>query len=179
MKIWLTRHGQTNLNKCKVMQGHIDEPLNDIGRQQARDARSAIGDMKFDAVISSPLIRAVETASIIGNVPEEEIIKDERIIEFNFGKFENVEYSKMGLPMILFWLCPEIFPCPKEMEQLKDAIARVQSFLNELKTKDYDNVLVVCHGGIIRVLNGVLEGRRNNIKWRPRPENCEIRIFEV
>ena len=69
MKIYVTRHGQTELNAKKLMQGRSDNPLNDTGREQARAAREKIGNIKFDALYSSPLSRAVETASIIGNVP--------------------------------------------------------------------------------------------------------------
>ena len=40
-------------------------------------------------------------------------------------------------------------------------------------------VLVVCHGGILRSLYGFMEGRRNGIVWRPKPKNCEIRVYEA
>ena len=49
MKIWITRHGQTALNKQKLMQGLTDEPLNETGIQQAKEARKKIGDIHFDA----------------------------------------------------------------------------------------------------------------------------------
>ena len=49
MKIWLTRHGQTNYNKQKLMQGLTDEPLNETGILQAKQAREKIGDIHFDA----------------------------------------------------------------------------------------------------------------------------------
>ena len=54
MKIWITRHGQTALNKQKLMQGLTDEPLNETGIQQAKEARKKIGDIHFDAVYASP-----------------------------------------------------------------------------------------------------------------------------
>ena len=81
MTIWLTRHGQTNLNKQHLMQGRTDEPLNETGRAQARAARAQLGDMHFDAVYASPLQRAIETGAIIGDVPMEKVIIDERLIE--------------------------------------------------------------------------------------------------
>ena len=76
MKIWITRHGQTNLNQAHLMQGLTDEPLNETGIAQAREARKQIGDIRFDAVYTSPLDRAIVTGTIIGNVPREEIITD-------------------------------------------------------------------------------------------------------
>ncbi len=179
MKIWLTRHGQTNLNSARVMQGRIDEPLNETGREQAREVRDRLRDVKFDAVYASYLGRAVETASIIADIPANEIIKDDRIVEFSFGHYENREFKKLGPAMWLYWLLPELFPTPKTVESIPTAIKRVKSFVNELKTKDYENVLVVCHGGIIRVIKGVLEGKRNSIVWRPKPQNCEIKVYEI
>ena len=177
MNIWITRHGQTRLNKLHLMQGRTDEPLNERGLEQARLTRKAIGEIHFDAVSASPLSRAINTGAIIGGVDPSEIIIDERIIETNFGKYEQRKYFLMGPFMSLYWALPEIFPAPKTVESLDSMMARSQSFLKELETKDYENVLVSCHGGIMRCLTGYLANRKNGIWWRPKPHNCEIRIF--
>lgn len=178
MKIWVTRHGQTNLNKKKLMQGLTDEPLNDTGRAQAAEAGKQTKGVVFDAVYASPLDRAIETASLIGHVNREDIIIDPRIIEVDFGKYEARPYTLMGLRMTLYWALPEIFPAPKTVETVASMRSRSSSFLKDLEEKGYENVLVVCHGGIIRALCGYLEGRRNGIKWRPKPKNCEIRVYD-
>ena len=99
MKIYLTRHGQTNLNKQELMQGRTDEPLNETGIKQAEMARKNVENIHFDAVYSSPLIRAKKTASIIGNIPEEEIIVDPRIIEADFGDYELRPYNRLGIKL--------------------------------------------------------------------------------
>ncbi|MDO4620995.1 MAG: histidine phosphatase family protein [Lachnospiraceae bacterium] len=179
MKIWLTRHGQTNLNKKRLMQGLTDEPLNDTGRQQAREVHEKIGDVHFDAVYASPLSRAQETASIVGNVPVDRIIIDERIIEVDFGPYEAQNYYLLGPGMKLYWMAPELFPAPKGVETLQHQIDRSHAFLKELETKSYENVLIVCHGGIIRSMKGYLEDRKNGIVWRPRPQNCEVVVYET
>lgn len=179
MNIWITRHGQTNLNLQEVMQGLYDEPLNETGLAQAAAARQAIGDMTFDAVYASPLDRAVTTASIIGNVPREQIVIDPRIIEVDFGRYERCPFRSLGLPMTLYWALPELFPAPKTVEPVASMVSRSSDFLRELEQKDYENVLVVCHGGIIRALCGYMEDRPRGIRWRPRPKNCEIRVYEA
>ncbi|MDD6338925.1 MAG: histidine phosphatase family protein [Butyrivibrio sp.] len=179
MKIWITRHGQTELNLKKLMQGRVDEPLNDTGRNQAKAARTQIGDIKFDAVFASPLDRAVETATILGEVDRSQVITDDRIIETDFGKYDMKSYYRMGIPMTLYWALPEIFPAPKTVETIESMVERSRSFLNDIQEKDYDNVLIVCHGGIIRALCGCLENRKRGIKWRPKPHNCEIRKYEI
>ena len=178
MKIWITRHGQTNLNKKHLMQGRTNEPLNDTGRMQAKEARKRIEPIQFDAVYASPLDRAIETASIIGDVPKEQVIIDERIMEMEFGRYELKKYTGMGLKMTLFWLLPEIVPSPKGVETIDSLVSRSSAFLSEIEKKDYDNVLIVCHGGIIRALRGYMEDKKKGIRWRPKPKNCEIIEYE-
>lgn len=178
MKIWITRHGQTNLNKQGLMQGRTDEPLNETGIEQAKAARNKIKNVKFDAVYASPLDRAIETASIIGDVNRDDIIIDERIIEVNFGKYELKKYTALGPAMTLYWLLPTILPCPKSVETIASMKKRSSSFLHELEQKDYENVLVVCHGGIMRALCGYMMDKKSGVMWYPKPHNCEIRVFE-
>lgn len=178
MKIWITRHGQTRLNRLHLMQGLTDEPLNETGIRQAEEARRRIGDVRFDAVYASPLGRAIRTGAIIGNVPESEIIVDPRIIEADFGPWEQKKYTRMGPRMSLYWALPEVFPAPAGVETIASLRERSSSFLKELEGKEYENVLISCHGGIMRALTGYLADRKNGIVWRPKPHNCEIRVFE-
>lgn len=179
MKIWITRHGQTDLNKDHLMQGRVDKPLNETGIAQAKSVRAMIGDITFDAVYASPLDRAITTASIIGNVKKSDVIVDSRIIETDFGKYDLKKYTGMGPAMTLYWALPEIFPAPSTVESVSSMVKRSSEFLKELEQKDYENVLVTCHGGIIRALKGYLEDRPNGIKWRPKPKNCEVVIYEA
>lgn len=178
MNIWIARHGQTELNRENRMQGLTDAPLNETGILQAQRRRSQIGDIHFDAVYASPLKRAITTAGILGDVNEEEIIIDPRIIEVDFGKYERVKFSRLGPFFSLYWAFPEIFPRPKSVEAPSSMIQRGHGFLKELEEKDYENVLVVCHGGIMRALSGYFEDLKNGIKWKPKPQNCEIRVYE-
>lgn len=178
MKIWLTRHGQTNLNRQKLMQGRTDEPLNETGIQQAEKARKMIGSISFDAVYASPLQRAVLTASIIGNTEKENIITDSRLTEVEFGKYELKKYYLMGPAMTAHWVWPEVIPAPATVESVSSMVERSSSILKEIEAKDYENVLIVCHGGIIRALRGYLTDSKNGIQWRPKPHNCEVRVYE-
>lgn len=178
MLIYLTRHGQTRLNRQKLMQGLSDEPLNETGISQAEAVRRRIGDLSFDAVYASPLSRAVRTASIIGGVPEEDVIRDRRIIETDFGPYEQRNYALLGPAMTLYWALPELFPAPKGVESTASMVKRSREFLQELEQKDYERVLVACHGGIIRSLRGYLEDCPRGYRWRPKPKNCELRVYE-
>ena len=182
MIIYLARHGQTRLNKNHLMQGRTDEPLSDYGIAQAEYMRKKLladhPGLTFDAVYSSTLQRAVRTASILGNVPEAQIIRDIRIVEADFGKYEKCPYHLMGPWMTLYWRLPEVFPAPPTVETTASMVERAHSFLRDLEKNDYENVLVACHGGILRSLFGYMEGKKRGYIWRPKPLNCEIRVYE-
>ena len=177
MKIWIARHGQTDLNRDKRMQGLTDCPLNEKGIMQARQSRKNIGDVYFDAVYASPLERARVTGSIIGNVGLSEVIVDERLIETDFGRYEKCKYYLMGPAMTLYWMFPKVFPVPDTVETLDSMKARASSFLRELESRDYENVLVAGHGGIMRALCGYLDEAPDGLHWE-RAKNCEIRVYE-
>ena len=90
MKIIVTRHGQTEWNRLGKLQGQTDNSLNEEGKAQAEETGKQIADEKIDLIITSPLIRARETAEIINkrfNVP---IIEDDRIKERNYGQCEGI-----------------------------------------------------------------------------------------
>ena len=181
MNIWLVRHGQTDLNKAKRMQGRSDIPLNETGIAQAKAAAKAASGVHFDAVFASPLDRAVTTAAIIAGIKKTEVRIDERLIETDFGKYEKRRYWLLGLAMTLYWALPEIFPAPRTVETINSMVKRSSSFLKELEKagseRGYENVLISCHGGIIRALCGYLESRPNGVLWRPKPHNCELRVY--
>ena len=127
MKIWIARHGQTELNRKKLMQGRTDAPLNEKGIAQAKQSRKNIGDVHFDAVYASPLQRAILTGSIIGDVDPSEIIVDPRIIETDFGRYEKRRYYALGLPMTAYWTMPRIFPAPPTVETIDSMKERASS----------------------------------------------------
>lgn len=88
MKILFVRHGQTNLNYPRRMQGISNEELNATGKKQADEIRKILENKKIDFIITSPLKRAVQTAEIINSNMNKEIIIDKRITEMNYGTIE-------------------------------------------------------------------------------------------
>ena len=92
--IYIIRHGQTEKNRVKVLQGRSDVPLNDAGRQQAMEARDrfAARGIHFDKVYTSPLLRAVQTAEIIAEgIPQ---AVDKRLIDMDYGPYEGISSWK-------------------------------------------------------------------------------------
>ena len=88
MKLYLVRHGETDWNKVKKIQGQVDIPLNQFGKRLAEETAEGLRDIPFDLCISSPLSRAHETARIILYGKDIPIIKDARIEEMAFGEYE-------------------------------------------------------------------------------------------
>jgi uncharacterized phosphatase len=85
-EICLVRHGQTDWNFQEIIQGREDIPLNEIGKQQAAQSAEALRSGTWDVIISSPLVRAHETAQAIADaIGINTIHLDERFIERNFG----------------------------------------------------------------------------------------------
>ena len=91
--LYIMRHGRTDWNDLRKLQGRTDIPLNDAGREMAEAARKEYADVHFDICFCSPLIRARETAEIVlrdRNIP---IVPDDRLKEMSFGECEGLENS--------------------------------------------------------------------------------------
>lgn len=95
LKLWLIRHGETLGNEKKWIQGHIDEPLSEIGRQQARLLAKRLATIPFHGVYSSPLSRAYETAQIIFGERQVTIDTMDDLIEIDMGNWESQSFFEM------------------------------------------------------------------------------------
>ena len=147
MNIYITRHSKTVWNQEKRLQGRKDSPLIKEGIENAVALKEYIKDISFDCVFSSPIERAYYTAKLL---TDNEIIKDDRLMEMNFGILEGKKiedilkedyevYNNM-------WNHPELFERILEGESYDEVRNRLHSFFEDLKTKDYQNVLIVTHG---------------------------------
>lgn len=148
MQLYILRHGQTDGNKTKMMQGNLDIELNDVGREQALEARKKISKLGIDLVICSPLKRTKETAIIA--CPSTPIIYDERLRSRNHGEFEGM--SRDAIDIKEYWNIRENKQY-KEAESVQALYNRVVSLLDDIKKKYAGKtVLLVTHSGITRIL---------------------------
>jgi probable phosphoglycerate mutase len=142
----LVRHGQTDWNAQRRLQGSTDIPLNDVGRGQARDAVAALSGYEWDAIVSSPLSRAAETADLIAaglglsvarRVPE--------LTERSFGPAEGLQDG----PELDGLRIPDGFRgAESEDEAASRGLASLEALAEEFRGR---RVLVVAHGTLIRV----------------------------
>lgn len=132
--IYLVRHGETELNVKRVLQGRSNYPLTQVGEQQAQEVADWFREqgIVFDRVYSSPLERALQTARIIAG-PNADIAAEERLIETDYGPFEGCSLSN-PVPELRYFFEDFInHPAPEGMEQLSQVVARMGEFLEELR----------------------------------------------
>ena len=180
MEILITRHGQTNWNVLKKVMGRCDEPLNKTGLKQAEETRNNLLDTDIDLIISSPLMRAKQTADVINRGRNIPIIYDERIIERDFGEFEGMETKNFDFHGYWDYYKNITF---KEAENIQAFFQRVYDFLDDITEKYKDkNVLLVAHGGISIPVNCYFN---NNIPTGSLAEaglvlgNCQVASYNI
>lgn len=154
MKIIVVRHGQTDWNILEKIQGQTDIELNDTGREQAKQTGNSIKNEKIDIIITSPLKRTLETAQIINTSLNVPILKDERLKERYFGKFEGLTKTQIREMKKDNSLVGEAWNYNKNvefnnMENMQNFCNRVYEFLDEISEKYKDKtILLVTHGGV-------------------------------
>ena len=182
MKLYIIRHGETDLNAKSVMQGWVDPPINQSGRELAAMTGQAMKDIRFDRCISSPLSRARETAEIVlresGN--EIPITTDDRLREMSCGDIEEKSITEMGDVARLFFVDPFRFPGFPNGETIQDLCSRTQEFFRELTAVDDGKTyLISTHGCAMRAMLNYLFDDPSDY-WRGRaPYNCAVCIVEA
>ena len=167
----LIRHGQTTWNKAELMQGTTNIPLNDTGRAQAYDTGAVLAarGLHFDVLISSPLIRAAETARIVGERFDLSIgATDAELVERYYGSAE-------GLRIPDTQLCsPERYWPGVESEH--DVYIRgVRALRRIVRQHPGAHIMVVSHGSFIRRTYSAALGREH----RPAIPNAEPIAFDI
>lgn len=172
MEILLTRHGQTDWNVLKKVQGKADIELNDTVIKQAEETKKLLENEEIDLIISSPLKRAAQTAKIIGEERNIPIIYDEEISERDFGEFEGMHKDTFDFDQ--FWTYSDLKY--EKAESVVDFFDRIYSFLDRIK-EQYPNkkILVVAHGGVSIPVNCYFNGiPEDNYLLGLGIGNCEV-----
>ncbi|MFA6533114.1 MAG: histidine phosphatase family protein [Patescibacteria group bacterium] len=174
--LYIVRHGETDWNIKKIIQGHVDIPLNKKGEAQAKELAKKLRNVKFDAVFSSDLIRAKRTAEIIMLEKKLVVQTTKALKERYFGKYQGRSFAVSNeMTKLINNLKMVTGPGAKEVESDENIILRLTTFLREIAVA-YSNktVLIVSHGGPMRTLlihlgfanyDNFTEGQINNLAY--------------
>ncbi len=179
MIIYLIRHGETEWNKIKRIQGNLDIPLNDLGRAQATQIINLVSNISFDSIYTSELIRAIETADIL--FPQyKNKIKCADLNERNFGDWQGTLWSEVyasNPKLQQEWQQQGGDYRPPNGESLSEMISRSFHCFETIvkKHKISDSIAIVGHGGPIKSILGKIEGIDDDlIPNRHSIGNCNI-----
>ena len=150
----LVRHGQTASSARSAYSGRSDIELTETGREQARQAARALAGAGVDAVITSPLIRARDTAQAIADATGAPLRVDERLTEVDYGPFEGLDRAaaseELGPGFDAWRADPFGAPVPG-MEPLDDALERARDAIADALAS-HEHPVVVGHQGILRIV---------------------------
>ena len=151
--LYLMRHGKTDWNEIKKIQGQSDIPLNEEGRRSAEEARAANADLSFDICFCSTLVRAKETAEIFLSGTGTPVVYDDRLKEIGFGIYEGFEhvFEHPECPVRVLFKDPVHYRAQGGAESLEELKARTDAVLDEVILPEVQagkNVLIVAHGGV-------------------------------
>ena len=174
MKLFVARHGETEWNALNKVCGRMDLPLTENGLRQAQLLADRTEKLKIDLIISSPMLRARQTAMPAAQRLGLPVLTDERLIEQNYGIYEGVDRKDPGF---LGNKRQFAYRYPGG-ESMMDVAYRVYSLIEELKVKHSDkNVLLVCHGGVCRLIRTYFEDMTNEKFFRYSEENANVREY--
>jgi uncharacterized phosphatase len=168
--ICLVRHGETDWNAAKRIQGRTDIPLNDTGKWQAEQTGLYLKDAHWDVVISSPLSRAKETAHLILQHVHAPLVIMDDFIERDYGDAEGMSFEERQklFPNKQY---PNMEPLSALQDRMLEGIEKVRA------TYPDQRVLIVAHGAAIHALLTSLADEHMGIK-DTRLENACLNYVE-
>lgn len=183
MRLLLTRHGQTDWNIAGRYQGQSDILLNQTGYKQAETLAKRLSLESINAIYSSDLSRAFDTAQAVAKFHPLEIQTDSRWRELSFGDWEGMDYKQMSAhspELFEKWMQDSANISTPNGESLKQLADRVKSAFDEIKNKHKDQtVLVVSHSGALQALLATLLGIDLNRYWQFKISQASLSDLKI
>lgn len=173
MKIYLCRHGRTEANASGLLLGRADPPLDEVGREQARQIAAALPPGA--RTISSPLARCVQTAAAYSDSVETEA----SLIELDYGDFDLSSMSDIPTETMLEWQTNPDF-APPNGESLQQLADRVGAVLDRIIDEgDGRDVAIFSHVSPIKASVAWALGVGIGISWRSNVAQASISLIDV
>ena len=179
-EVVLIRHGETAWNRDEVFRGRADVPLSERGREQARLLAGALAGRAIEAVYSSPLSRARETAAPVAEAKGLEVVVEDRLVDMSFGEWEGVpraEVEERWVELYEMWVRdPGGFRAPGG-ESLADVLARAWPAMEEIAGR-HGVAAVVSHRVVCKVVVCEALGSGAAGFWRVRVDTASVSVLE-
>jgi broad specificity phosphatase PhoE len=181
-RLVVVRHGVTDWNREGRFQGHLDPPLSDAGRHEARLVAERIGadpDLLPARIVSSSLARAVETAEAIGAVTGVAVEPDPRLIEIGQGDWEGRTHAELEVSdadRYRAWREASGIRQPPGGEPIAAATDRVAALLADLRSAEPSTICLVSHGGTLRILARLMLDLADDRSWGLDVDNASIGV---
>jgi broad specificity phosphatase PhoE len=180
-KLILARHGETEWNVEKVFRGRADVNLNEVGIKQAELLGKHLCNWELEAIYSSPVKRALDTANIVARYMEVAVCIAEGLTDFDFGEWQSLSEQEVKrlYPAILndWQSSPHKVRMPGG-ENLDDVKKRTAEVVDEVLSRHHGNVLLVSHRVVLKVLICSLLGLDNSHFWNISQDVCGLTIFD-
>jgi broad specificity phosphatase PhoE len=182
MNIYIIRHGETKKDLTFNPDGYPDADLTQVGLKQAQITGKHISKVQFDAIYSSDLKRAIQTAEIISSYQKGlQISIDKQLREIHMGVFHTSSEDEIKKDYPEFYnefLKRETdFRYPSG-ESGEEVLTRILNFLEPIKYKKFNNICIVCHGGIIRSVISHFLGLPQYKRFNLHPFNCGVSLLK-
>lgn len=173
--VYFVRHGETTANVDRVLAGsRTDTPLTTKGIEQAKITAEALRPINYDLLISSPLIRAHDTAKIIADIHAYNgpIVVSDLLLERDFGDATSKPYEEFGDAVEKGTVTG--------IEPLDDFASRAEAAIKWLNEQDADVMVVVSHGGFGQMFGTVLAGNNpQNFRDYHHLDNAEYYVLSI
>jgi broad specificity phosphatase PhoE len=182
MHIYLVRHGQKRKDQDRFSRGFFDPDLTRLGMQQAHQTGQRLKGLPMQAIFTSDLARTRQTAEIINQYIARPLQTRPDLREICMGDWEGVSFETLAEREDAYYLAwrqhTQDLPYPNG-ESGADVLVRITSFLDELCQQNLEDVLLVTHGGLIRVLvsASLLLGMEK--RFHIPVSNCSLSILEM
>ncbi len=179
-EIILARHGETEWNRAEVFRGRTDIDLNETGRKEAEFLAQYLDSIKIEAVYSSPLRRALQTAEVIARQNKLEVNIAPGLIDFDYGQWQGLSNRNVQdkyKELCAVWTShPERVKMPGG-ESLDDVRKRAVVVVDEVIARHKGTTVLVSHRVVNKVLICALLGLDNSHFWNIRQDTGAISIF--
>ncbi|MHB1829989.1 MAG: histidine phosphatase family protein [Candidatus Micrarchaeaceae archaeon] len=179
MRLIVVRHGQTEHNAKKLLQGHVDGPLNEVGMTQAKELALKLKDEKIDVIFSSDLMRAKHTTKEIAAYHRAPVFYVKDLREQNYGIFQLMEVDKFlsaggasGASRVRFR--------PQGGESLLDLKRKVGTFVDGLYEKyEGKTIIISAHAGVVWCIYAIYAHVPLQKAIKMQPKNTGVLVVGI